>query len=282
MKSRNVLLSVLLLWTASLFSCNLPSNTPTQAPSGDIEPTFTLIPSATPVANSASACGPSVKTTTLANVRNGPGQIYAVIGSLPLGGTAPVAGKSADGAWWYIEFAAGEAGHAWIAGIVTTASCIPDSLAVIAAPVAPVLQANPPSNPAVVDEPEESNDDDLSEAPPPATPTSPFIIFLLPVGDISIQGIEYDPGNEIFFRIKLSPAGSLTGNFEYKVWKDDTLLATRTGALPTNSYGQEIYGTGVNGNDLFPGEVLRIRVDTANTYYETNESNNEYNLTAGG
>jgi uncharacterized protein YraI len=79
------------------------------------------------------------------NIRNGPGQVYGIVGLLPQGGSAKVAGKNADGTWWYIEFAGGPNGYAWVAGSVTTATCIPAALAIVAAPPTPILPSSTPT-----------------------------------------------------------------------------------------------------------------------------------------
>jgi len=103
-----------------------------------VVPVVSETPTAT-VTAAATQCTPLVTTTTDANVRSGPGQVYPILGVIPLGGTATVDGRNAEGTWWYIQFAAGSGGHAWIAGSVTTATCIPNGLAVIAAPPTPVF-----------------------------------------------------------------------------------------------------------------------------------------------
>ena len=119
---------------------DVPTATPAPAQLTDFTPTPTSTPAAAlPVQN----CNPIVTTTTIANVRSGPGTVYGIVGSIPQGGTAPVAGKSADSTWWYIQFPGGAGGYAWIAASVTTATCIPATLPVIAAPPAP--EAPPPS-----------------------------------------------------------------------------------------------------------------------------------------
>jgi hypothetical protein len=98
----------------------------------------TLPPSLTPT-----VCSPNVVTTVIANVRSGPGTVYDVVGSIPAGGSAEVVGKSAGGEWWYINFAGGSGGHAWVAGSVVTANCIPATLVVIAAPPTPTNTVTP-------------------------------------------------------------------------------------------------------------------------------------------
>jgi hypothetical protein len=70
-------------------------------------------------------------------VRTGPGTVFGDVGTLLTGQTAPVAGKLDDGTWWYINFPAGPGGHAWIAASTVTATCLPATVAIIAAPPTP-------------------------------------------------------------------------------------------------------------------------------------------------
>lgn len=173
-KNRNTLLSALAISLAML-ACNLPSGAAaTDPPSADDTktptPTFASIASATPTPTptptATEACSPTVTTNTNANVRSGPGQVYNVIGNIPQGATAKVLGKNSDGTWWYIEFAGGDGGHAWIARSVTNAACIPDTLPIIAAPPTPTpLPTNTPA----------------PTATPTPIPTSGGIIVIPPI-----------------------------------------------------------------------------------------------------
>ncbi len=181
--SKNRFVSLLFVICLALAACNLPSGVPTGLPIGEASPTFTPIaldgasPTPTPAAAPIANCSPIITTNTDANVRGGPGQVYNILGVIPLGGTAQVAGKNSEGTWWYIQFAAGPGGYAWIAGSVTTATCIPAALAVIAAPPAPVIPTGVPSNTPV-------------PGAPSATPV-PGLTFVFD------PGILIDPG--IFF-----------------------------------------------------------------------------------
>lgn len=98
-------------------------------------PTFTPVPSPTFTPTPPpTACFPMVTATTNANVRSGDSTLYDIIGYLPTGGTAPIAGRNAANTWWYIEFAGG---HGWISQSVTVASCLPSVVAVVAPPPLP-------------------------------------------------------------------------------------------------------------------------------------------------
>lgn len=162
--TKNRIMPLLLVICIVLTACNLPSSAPTDVVAFDASPTFTPAPldAASPTPT-ATACTPIITTNTDSNVRSGPGQVYDVIGQIPQGGTAPVVGKSPDGTWWYIQFA-GTFG--WISGSITTATCIPASLAVVAPPPTPII---PPTNTPV------------PTAIPSATATGGFIIVLPPI-----------------------------------------------------------------------------------------------------
>jgi hypothetical protein len=107
------------------------SATSTFTPASAAGPTGTLPPSPT-------SCVPLVNAVSSVNVRSGPGTVYPAIGNLVAGGTAGIAGRSSDGTWWYIDFPIGPGGHGWVSGSVVTATCVPTSVAVVAAPPTPL------------------------------------------------------------------------------------------------------------------------------------------------
>jgi uncharacterized protein YraI len=206
MKNLNSSIPFVLIFSILTGACNLPAAGPevADAPQSAEEGLAASLSTPTPTAAAqlVQDCSPIVTTTTVANVRGGPGTNYNIVGAIPLGGTAPVAGKNADSTWWYIQFAGGPGGYAWIAASVTTATCIPATLAIIAAPPAPAAANNPAPADSDEDEPE------VAEEPPPpsATPTSsgglwtfPGIIikipsptptFVMPDFDIDIPEID--------------------------------------------------------------------------------------------
>src|SRR5687768_112924 len=101
-------LAAFLVFCLFIPACNLPSSAPGDVPGGEASPTPTpaafevASPTPTPAVAPVTNCSPTVTTNTDANVRGGPGQIYNIIGVIPLGGTAQVAGQNFDGTWWYI------------------------------------------------------------------------------------------------------------------------------------------------------------------------------------
>jgi hypothetical protein len=153
MYKKRVFISLLVLCLA-IINCNMPggqNNQPSNqdlaatitalaggAPTGSATPTSVPTQTSTALPASATPCAPLVTANSAANVRKGPGTVYDVVGTLTTGGTAGLAGKSSDGTWWYIDFPAGEGGHAWISASLVTPSCVPSAVAIIAAPPTPL------------------------------------------------------------------------------------------------------------------------------------------------
>jgi hypothetical protein len=64
---------------------------------------------------------------------------YDAVAGMEANQVAEVAGRNADSSWWYINLAQAPNGHGWVAASVTTAICIPPSLAIVAAPPTPIV-----------------------------------------------------------------------------------------------------------------------------------------------
>ena len=126
----------------------------------------------------ATQCNPTATATTLANVRSGPGLGYDVIGNLPVGGTAPVAGRDSTGTWWYIQFVGGFGGYAWIAGSVVSTACVPATLPMVAAP--PLPTAAPATPTEVVSK--------------PPLLLAPWLLHALPSPTPTLIHLHIDPG----------------------------------------------------------------------------------------
>lgn len=155
MKRKEINYAIMAIWL-SIVSCNLPlaGGQPTPTPTGVTPTLSTVVPTSLgstavptiPATQSPTntvvipptACTPIVTSNDSVNIRSGPGTVYGMVGALPPGSTASVAGKNAAGSWWYINYS-GTTG--WVSGSVVTASCIPTTIAIVAAPPTPL----PPS-----------------------------------------------------------------------------------------------------------------------------------------
>lgn len=162
MKNNRILFSMLAIW-GLIMSCNMPFGMAPAVPdsSGSIGEASTETPSPVPPSSAGEAavasptftaiaentltptptetpCSPNVIAPTPVNIRSGPGTVYEAIDGLGTGQSAKIAGKSADGTWWYIEFPASSGRYGWVGGTVVTASCVPASLVVIPAPPTPL------------------------------------------------------------------------------------------------------------------------------------------------
>jgi hypothetical protein len=132
----NRILTALLMLSMVATGCNLPSS----GPLTDSEATGTFTPGAetqTPILTgtagpSPTACSPSLTINSSANIRSGPGTGYGSVDNLATGATVTVLGKNNDSTWWFINRPSG--GTGWVSASVSTAVCIPASLAIIAAP----------------------------------------------------------------------------------------------------------------------------------------------------
>jgi uncharacterized protein YgiM (DUF1202 family) len=87
---------------------------------------------------------PMVTATVDANVRNGPGTDYSIVGMLTEGATAPVIGRNADSSWWQINY---QGTTAWIAGSVTTANTTAYNAPLASAPPPPPTSTPVPPTP---------------------------------------------------------------------------------------------------------------------------------------
>jgi hypothetical protein len=231
------------------------------------QPTATTSPEgAAPAAEAA--CDAIVTATVNANVRAGPSTDYAVVGSLVQNATAPVAGQSAGGTWWYILFAGGPNGYGWIAASVTTPSCIPAGLAVIPAPPLPPTE--------VVEAP--SGDDDEG----PLIQINPGIFQLLKP-DLIITEFTINPstpvmGENTHVRIGAYNQGAIAAG-EFKVvwkglstytnpscsWTVDGMVANGGIILECNFEFQSWYG---------PNQTSWAKIDSSGQVNESNENNN--------
>ncbi len=226
------------------------------AQAGDTdEPTAQFVPSPT-TQPTATQCVAMVTTNTNANVRIGPDTAYDIIGAIPLGGTARVAGQNQAKTWWYIEFAGGPGGYAWIAGSVTTATCIPSALQIVAAPPLPTaIPATATTVPPVVAKP----DLYVSEYSWSPMPPHMGVSFHVRVG-------VYNQGNAAAGAFTVQWWLTTTGSGPTCTWNKPSLVAHGGWVLECD------YTPG-GWNNAYPSRVV---VDPLDYVDESNESNNTW------
>lgn len=221
---------------------------PSQLPPVEATATSPAAPTNVPT---STQCVATVTATTNANVRNGPDTAYDIVGVLPTGGAARVAGQNNAGTWWYIEFAGGPGGYAWIAGSVTSATCIPPALQIVAAPPLPTA------------------------IPATFTPT------LVAMPDLYVSEYTWSPvpphmGVSFHVRIGVYNQGNAAAAAFVVEW-----WLTTTGAAPTCTWGVTslvAHGGRILECDYTPGGwssyPSAVYVDVGNHVNESDESNN--------
>ena len=265
----------LLILGLAIITCNMPSGTKDPVLSNEeivntvsakaLTAQAAAAPSSASPAAPASAapgagqCVPMVTANTNANVRSGPSTDYGVVGNLPTGATAPLAGRNDTGAWWYIQFAGGYGGYAWVAGSVTTASCIPPALQVVAAPPlpTPVPVTNAPPAPAAAGKP----DLYVSEYSWSPDPPHMGVSFHVRVG-------AYNKGEGPAGAFKVEWWLTTTGAGPTCTWNVASLVAHGGLILECN------YTPGGWAN--YPSQVI---VDSGDSVNESHEGNNTKNAT---
>jgi hypothetical protein len=162
MKYRILLLA--LLFTFGLSACNLPSNAPTQTPTlSPFTPTvtqapFTETPTVTPLpSNTPPPTATGTPTVPVAfpreqavNCRLGPGMGWIVLSALNLGTSAQIAGKTADGGWWYIVNPLNSGRKCWVAASVTNTAGNLAGIPVVGAPSASVTNVSVDIDPKTI------------------------------------------------------------------------------------------------------------------------------------
>lgn len=107
-------------------------------------------------------------------------------------------------------------------------------------------------------------------AEPTATPTATATATDVPAaGDLSIIEIIMKTNFEVAVRVRTTPIGSLSGNFQYTVYADGAQVQQGSCPIPT---GSNLCSTG----HIISGiESIQVVIDSDNTIAETDESNND-------
>ncbi len=149
---QGMVLALVIIFAAS--GCNLPAAMPqlaSEEPAASAAPVQeVVVVTATP---QPVQCVATATTNVNANVRSGPDTLYSVVGYLSLGGAAEIVGRNDANTWWYIKFAGGPGGYAWIAQSVAVATCLPAVVVVIPAPPPPAVVQATEKPPKATEEP---------------------------------------------------------------------------------------------------------------------------------
>ena len=141
------------------------------APTASVPPTAvpqpTAIPQPTAVPATPTPAGATVTAADeFANVRSGPDTVFDKVGQLNAGQNAAVKGKSSDGKWLQIDFAAGSGGLAWVFLDVVKVTGNLDAVPVKQGPPRPVAVVQPTAIPQP------------TAVPQPTTPSLPAYALL--------------------------------------------------------------------------------------------------------
>ncbi|RIK38772.1 MAG: hypothetical protein DCC55_20120 [Chloroflexi bacterium] len=128
--------------TTNLAIANLPVTEPAAAP---VVATPPITPTEPMTGVGGLALGTVVDATIL-NVRTGPGLNFGLLTTLPLGSTAVLEGRNADGSWLQIRLADGRLG--WVSSAFMTANLEIANLPVVETEAAPAVETPPVTEPA--------------------------------------------------------------------------------------------------------------------------------------
>ena len=260
MKKHKGILFLFSTLLAVALACNLPSTTPTppvdvdatltsvaltQA-AGQIQPTAdqpiftsteTLTPTITPTLPPSV---PMVSVSLDTNCRTGPGVAYDYLTTLLVGEEAEVIGKytSVTPTYWVIKKGSITC---WLYGQYATVRGDISSLPEMIPPPSPTPPPTATFTPTT---------------PPPATE------------DLSIVDIFMSTSFKIVIRVKTSPAGSLSGNYQYTVYANGAQVEQGSCTIPVDE-------NACNTNHVVSGvQSIQVVIDSNNNITESNESNN--------
>jgi uncharacterized protein YraI len=132
------------LFTCDLMTASEPIVAASPEPTAAVE--IIQLPTITPTETEAAAGEPIATFTQNGNCRRGPGSNYDVVTSLLLGQQVPIAGRNAEGTWWYLTLPSNGA-HCWASGAVLELAGPYLDVPLVAAPPTPTL-ALPPAAPS--------------------------------------------------------------------------------------------------------------------------------------
>ena len=131
-------------WTATSSPQPSPSNAVSATPTPTASPAGTDTPAASATSTASATPAHVLTTSTVVNVRSGPGAAYPVVGRLSAGQTVPVIGRDSSAQWFAVNAAGAPQGIGWVWSTVVTYSGSINDLPVIQ-PSGPPPSTNTPA-----------------------------------------------------------------------------------------------------------------------------------------
>jgi uncharacterized protein YraI len=244
--------------TAPTTASSGTTDTGAQAPTVDSAAAQPTATTAAPTATSAppTTSQPTVTVAQGANVRQGPGTSFIVLGTLAAGESRPIVGKSPDGTWYKIQF---YNSPGWISASVVTVAGDTSTVPVDAGPPTPIVQP--------------------TAIPPTAAPASNVDLIIDGVPSIGPHPFVCNQASEIFVTVKnVGTARSEGGRIAIiDIYNGGEVTRTEGVFGPlepgaTQRSGPIFLTISSNYNE---GHATRFVVDSANQIAESNENNNQ-------
>jgi uncharacterized membrane protein YgcG len=267
-----------------------PSQTGTETPTNEAQQVAQITPTDTPVPPTATPVPPGTPAALAKirlEVRSGPGEIYDLVGYLPVGATSEILSQDESGEWWQVKTSLTSSGTGWIkAGAGFTEASDAANVPIALAPPTPTGSPTPePDTPTPTATPEaDTPTATLTPSPSPtSTPTRPAVVVTLPsptpteapqvpVGQlVLLKPISLDDPTFGLTTFEWQYGGTLGQNqgFEVRVWRTGEAPAGVHDAVLDNKQGK-IQALGNN--------TYRLTADIANTPGVLNRRG-EYNWT---
>jgi uncharacterized protein YraI len=201
------------------------------------------------------------------NVRSGPGTAYPVIGSLPAGQAARIAGQNPDGTWWQIVYPPDSGGRGWVSsGAQYGTAYNTESVPVVEVPLLPTY--TPTNTPS-----------------PSATPTNTPTIVNPPAAqyDLYVRRMDFPSSNfevgatinlAIMIATDISPSGGPFFPASYFRWRQGPTFPWHEEYCPANTHYANCTKN-VSFSYAAPGSyAVEVEADSRGEIAETNEGNN--------
>ena len=178
---------------------------PTNTPEPTLAPTASQTPEPAATATATALPAPRVVAKSQANLRQGPGTAYPVVGSMAGGEQADVLGRNAESTWWQVALANGTEG--WVNASLVTANDAVEGVAI--AQNIPTLAADQHSAACASHGPAGASAPAATATPKPApNPGTPYVLSSLSVRPLGQDAQQCGGGEHNIFVTVVDAAGN--------------------------------------------------------------------------